>query len=348
MEQKLHLGAGVLSPKCLDKKEENGMDKKVSILTPCYNMEKYIVTFLESILYQDYGRMELILVDDGSTDKTADYIFKYRKKLEDKGIIVKYLKKENGGMASAIAYGLPYVEGDYLTWPDSDDFLMKGSVRKRVEYLEEHPGCGLVRCNGYVYKEENISIPIGVISKLAKETTLEDFVKFQVSWCPGCYMVRMSAFDLVNPNRIVCDSPAGQDIQMLLPIVYKYPCAYLDEYLFGYVVRENSHSHSIKSYEQRMRRLRDFESCVEETLKIIDGDTDVYLEMHRRFIRKSEYRILWEFSNIEEKKKLEKIIAAKGEVDFEIRMMKYLPFCRFTCFLIKSYIFILRRFGHYG
>lgn len=348
MEQILYQEADALLPKCLDKKEGYGMDKKVSILTPCYNMEKYIETFLRSILNQDYGRMELILVDDGSTDGTANYIFKYRKQLEDKGTSVKYLKKENGGVASAIAYGLRYVEGDYLTWPDSDDFLLNGSIRRRVEYLEEHPDCGLVRCNGYVYNEENISLPIGKISKLSKETTLEDFVKFQVPWCPGCYMVRMSAFDSMNPDRIICDSQAGQGIQMILPIVYKYPCAYLDEYLFGYVVRANSLSHSVKSYEQRIQRLRDYECCVEETLNIIDENTDVYLEMHRRFIRKSEYKVLWEFSKNEEKKVFEQILVAKGEVDFEIRLMRYLPFCRFSSFLIRSCIYVLRRIGYYG
>lgn len=324
------------------------MNRKVSILTPCYNMEKYIVTFLESVLNQDYTPMELILVDDGSTDRTAEHIFSYKSKLEEQGITVKYIKKENGGQASAMAEGLPYVEGDYLTWPDSDDFLLKDSIRHRAAYLDTHPDCGLVRCNGYVYNEEDVSSSVGVISKFTNETTLEDFVKFQVSWCPGCYMARMSAFDETNPGRVICNSLAGQEIQMVFPIVHQYPCAYMDEYLYGYVVRQDSHSHSINSYEQRIQRAKEYEACVEETLKVIKEDTGTYLEMNKKFIRKLRYQLAWQFSKPEEMKKFGQVIKEKGEMDFELILMKWFPYCRFSKFLVKGWIYILRRTGHYG
>jgi transcription elongation factor Elf1 len=110
--------------------------------------------------------------------------------------------------------------------------------------MECHPDCGIVRSNGYIYDEKNTSKPIGEISKRKKtRNTLEDFVKFIVPWCPGCYMIRMAALDHVNPERKIFCSVCGQNIQMLLPLVSVYPCHYLDAFLFGYVIHEKSHSH---------------------------------------------------------------------------------------------------------
>ena len=79
------------------------MDKPlVSIITPCYNGETFLHRYFESILAQTYPNLELIFVNDGSTDKTEEIAMSYQKKLCEKGIRYIYLEQENAGQAAAL------------------------------------------------------------------------------------------------------------------------------------------------------------------------------------------------------------------------------------------------------
>ena len=105
-------------------------DELVSIITPCYNVANTLIYYLQSILNQTYKNIEVIAVDDGSTDDTADilkeYVFifaKYQMKLE-------YIYQKNAGLGAAINTGLKYVNGEYLCWADPDDFYMSDSIAK--------------------------------------------------------------------------------------------------------------------------------------------------------------------------------------------------------------------------
>ena len=111
----------------------------VSIITPCYNGEPYLKRYFEAILKQTYQHMELIFVDDGSTDRTSEIAENYREKLEDRGIRYIHLKQENRGQASALNQGLKYFTGEYLTWPDSDDVMTPECIEEKVIYLLKNP-----------------------------------------------------------------------------------------------------------------------------------------------------------------------------------------------------------------
>lgn len=91
----------------------------ISIIVPAYNVEKYIENCIDSLISQTYKNIEIILVDDGSNDKTGDICKK--KALLDKRI--RYFYKENGGVADSRNYGLKMCKGDYLTFVDSDDLV---------------------------------------------------------------------------------------------------------------------------------------------------------------------------------------------------------------------------------
>ena len=92
--------------------------KKISVIVPVYNQEKYIDICINSILSQTYSNIELIIVNDGSTDTSKEIISKY---LQHPNII--YLEKENGGLSSSRNYGLKYATGDYISFVDSDDYI---------------------------------------------------------------------------------------------------------------------------------------------------------------------------------------------------------------------------------
>ena len=115
----------------------------VSIISPCYNREKILWRFLDSVLNQTYKKVQLILIDDGSTDATLSVIKEYVSKFEKAGIRYEYYTKPNGGVSSSINEGLKYVKGEFLCWPDSDDWYEPESIEKRVEFLNDHPEFGL-------------------------------------------------------------------------------------------------------------------------------------------------------------------------------------------------------------
>ncbi|MCQ2485566.1 MAG: glycosyltransferase [Clostridia bacterium] len=96
------------------------MDKPlISVIVPVYNVEKYLKCCIESILNQSYKNIEVILVDDGSTDSSPQ-ICDYYKEKDDRVIVIH---KENGGLSSARNAGVRIAKGEYINYVDSDDFV---------------------------------------------------------------------------------------------------------------------------------------------------------------------------------------------------------------------------------
>lgn len=97
----------------------NIKNKLISIIVPIYNVENYLQECLESILKQTYKNFEVLLVDDGSTDNSANICKLYVEK--DKRF--KYFFKENGGLSSARNFGISNSKGEFLSFVDSDDII---------------------------------------------------------------------------------------------------------------------------------------------------------------------------------------------------------------------------------
>lgn len=110
------------------------MSELISIITPVYNVEKFIVETVESVLKQTYSNWELLLVDDGSTDKSTEickqYALKYKR--------IKYFYKQNGGQASARNLGIKEAKGEYITFLDSDDLYFEDKLENHFLNLQNH------------------------------------------------------------------------------------------------------------------------------------------------------------------------------------------------------------------
>lgn len=117
--------------------------KTVSFIIPAYNAEKTIEKAITSILNQDDSdvEFEIIVVDDGSTDNTGNIVQKY------KGI-VRYIKKENGGVSSARNLGAKYARGDYYIFLDADDYISKNLLHDIQKYIEI--GADLIKWSPYI------------------------------------------------------------------------------------------------------------------------------------------------------------------------------------------------------
>ncbi len=248
----------------------------VSILIPCYNVERKVQKLFDSILQQTYKNIELIVVNDGSTDNTESIIKEYEKIFLERGILYTYINQRNAGVAKACEAGLQYVRGDYLCWPDSDDFYRPRCVERLLNFLQNNISYDLVRCNADVFYEDNLNNSIGTLAgrdnnRFREENLMRDYIlEDHVYFAPICYMMRFSAFKRANPLLSLCDSKAGQNYQMMLPLLYKGKCGYIDECLCCYMVYKNSHSHSYDfhlNYASRVKRIEYKYECVRETLR---------------------------------------------------------------------------------
>ena len=130
----------------------------VSIITPSYNHARYIEATMQSVLTQDYPRIEYIVVDGGSDDGTVDIIKKYANSLESDSLLSENQKQASGihnsitwwvsekdkGQTDAINKGFARATGSILAWLNSDDTYEPDAVSAAVKYLQEHPEVGMV------------------------------------------------------------------------------------------------------------------------------------------------------------------------------------------------------------
>ncbi len=109
----------------------------VSIVTPTYNQADFLRDTLESVLAQDYPRIEYQVLDDGSTDATPEVLAEYSDR-------VAVERHTNRGQTPTINKGWERAQGDILIWLNSDDTFLPGAVTKAVNYLQEYPDVGIV------------------------------------------------------------------------------------------------------------------------------------------------------------------------------------------------------------
>ena len=247
-------------------------NKLVSIITPCFNGEFLIHRLLDSILNQTYNNIEFIFINDGSTDKTEEVVKSYMPKFELAGIPFIYVYQQNEGQAAALNRGLKIFQGEYLMWPDSDDYLSEIAIEERVQFLENNQDYGFVRTNG-VYVED---YSLRYLRRISNEENrfsadiFEDLFMERTYCACGCYMVRTSAFLDVNPGRTIFISRGGQNWQMELPIAYKYKCGFMDDDHYFILERKDSHSRQPRNKEEMYGRCNELEIIITSTILSIN------------------------------------------------------------------------------
>ena len=116
-----------------------GTQPLITVLVIAYNYGRFIEAAIDSVLAQDFpiDRVEIIVVDDGSTDDTGERVRKYGEK-------IRYHRKENGGQASALNFGMTKASGEIITLLDADDFFLPGKLARVVEAFQGDSSLGMV------------------------------------------------------------------------------------------------------------------------------------------------------------------------------------------------------------
>lgn len=225
----------------------------VSLLIPCYNGEQFVERCLINVLEQEYAQyIELILVNDGSTDKTEEIIFQLQKRLDNELWRFCYIKWENQGVGSAMNAALKEVSGEYLTSLDIDDLMTKDCISKKVSWLKANPSYALVRSNGYFLFPNQEKRLFYAEDYKASEDVFLDILNGRIYNWAGSYMIRTKKFLEKIPSREIYPSRYGQNLQLLLPAAYQNEGGYISSPLMMYYIHSESMTHQEdKSGEKR-------------------------------------------------------------------------------------------------
>ena len=227
----------------------------VSVIIPNYNREDLVLDALYSVYNQDYKPIELIIVDDGSTDSSVQAIRSWIKNQDKADFTCKLIEQKNGGGNVARNKGIANASGDLIAFLDSDDLWDKDKLSKQVAELHSRQGVGAVYCglrhvaypSNNVIEDANRSYPQG---ELLAEMLVKD------STAPtSCYLVRKEVFEKVG--SFDTSLQARQDWDMWIRISAEYRIHAVKKALVSYRHHEGERTASnplkeIKAY-QRIR-----------------------------------------------------------------------------------------------
>ncbi len=189
----------------------------VSIIIPVYNVEKYVEKCIDSVLNQTYKNLEIIIINDGSTDNSEQICKDYQKK--DKRI--KYFQKENTGVSDTRNKGIELSKGKYICFVDSDDILNKTYIEDFIDCIKNN-NCEMVCCNFQKFKSNCESLDVKDISKYTIEKRYNVHNKYALLYEKfGGYIAnKIFCADIIKNKNIKMDL----DIYMMedMNFVYKY------------------------------------------------------------------------------------------------------------------------------
>lgn len=202
---------------------------KVSVVVPIYNVEEYLERCIESLVKQTLEDIEIILVNDGSRDKSGTIAQEFQKKYPDK---IKYVEKENGGLSDARNYGMKYATGEYIAFLDSDDYIEKNAYKVMYKKAKEEDS-DYVECD-FIWEYPEKSKKDEQI-KYANKNEMLAFVRV-VAWN------KLIRREVITNNNI--EFPKGlryEDVEFtykLIPHINKF--SYVNEFFIHYTQRKNS------------------------------------------------------------------------------------------------------------
>ena len=204
----------------------------VSVIMPCYNMEKYIAYTIESVQRQTYPHWELLIVDDASTDKTAD-IVKSHQNLDDR--IRFFVKPEHSGIADTRNLCIQMAKGRFLAFLDSDDLWHPEKLEQQLQFMME-------RNIGFSYSSYDCVDEEGnTLEKIVKAAGNLDYKAYMHNTIIGCSTVMIDT-DIVG-KVVVPNFRTSEDTATWLNILKKGFLAYaIEKPLTSYRIRQHSAS----------------------------------------------------------------------------------------------------------
>ncbi len=211
----------------------------VSVIIPLYNGSQFIEETLNSAFAQDYKPLEVIVVDDGSTDYGADIVKKHHSP-------VRYLFQENQGNAAARNHGIRKGQGEFIALLDQDDLWEKHKIKTHVDYMLKHPELDFTIAHFKYFLSPGVERPAWLRENLIKNQ--------HADYSPGSLFARKGVFDTVGCfNR---DFKTGSDSDWFFRAKdMNIPMAVINEVLLHRRVHQTNQSIHVKQAHTEMLKL---------------------------------------------------------------------------------------------
>lgn len=303
------------------------MQRKVSIIIPIYNVEKYLERCIQSVLVQTYGDFELILINDGSTDRSDSIC----KKFQERDSRIVYFRQENAGVSCARNRGIDLASGCFITFVDADDWLDPNFLEKLLIAQEQH-GADLTSCEHIDIGKESSKCSIRRVFPAERYAEGEDFTANiipkifynnggQPLCDPYCHLLKK---EILDSHHIRFDETLKLREGRLFNFTYAQHCSrfsYIPEPLYYRLLRDGSALHVYRkniyqecksvctAYMRLLQRYgqlpcKDAHFCIDVLIHLVFYSSLKYPEYPRRgralrneyygFLMDSPMKELWE------------------------------------------------------
>ncbi len=210
---------------------------KVSVIIPVYNTEQYLNKCLDSLVNQTLKDIEIILINDGSTDNSQNIIDEYSAKYPDK---IKSFIKENGGQATARNLGITKATGEYIGFVDSDDWIELNMYEELYnKALSE--GLDIVCCNEYLVTD---NVKKKNFNRLMYPNDINNNYIIRES---GAWNKIIKRDLIINNNIFFLENRIYEDLATIPTLaLYTNKIGYIDSYLYNYLIRNGSTMNQMK------------------------------------------------------------------------------------------------------
>lgn len=221
----------------------------ISVIIPAYNSEKYIERCVDSVKNQTYKKLEIIIINDGSTDNTGNLISDIAK--SDSRI--KIINQDNHGVSYTRNKGIDIAKGKYITFIDSDDYYEMDAI-EHLYYIIISKNYDAVRGN-YRLKKDSKVIETGVVEKQEVKDYLKLYNNIFDNSLPSYTVLLLIKREFLTNNNIYFDEKISmmEDTIFYTNLFSKHPNAFLDDKItYNYEYNQDSASKSSKYYERNL------------------------------------------------------------------------------------------------
>ncbi|PMO63057.1 hypothetical protein BCT04_16135 [Vibrio breoganii] len=256
------------------------LSKKVSVILPVYNAENYIEESVDSILKQTYSNIELIIIDDGSTDRSLELINTFA--TSDPRVII--ISRANKGLVYSLNEAINKCKGDYIARMDADDISHPTRIEEQVKYLEQNYDVSVVGCWARVFGDSGT---IGYIRHENNHEKLLNKLVFSVCFCHPTVMFRKEVFrsrtEFYNPDKLACED---YDLWVYLSRHFRF--GNIEKVLLEYRYNESGitrNADNDRKYESRKMSLTEISQNFMNGIELTNNERDLH------FILSSNERI---------------------------------------------------------
>ena len=297
--------------------------KKISVIIPVYNTEKYLKRCLDSVIAQEYKDLELVLINDGSTDNSEQLINEYKTKYPE---LISYYNKENTGVADTRNFGIKKAKGEYIMFLDSDDYIDTALLKNLEEYINKN--IDLIKFKLQRVNEEGETLEIVPGATFEETTGEEGFNKLYSTDVlldsPCVYLIKK---EILTKNNLKFMVGTEHEDFGLVPfiIVLAKTMVSVNFYGYYYIQSENSITRN-ENYKKTIKKaydaLKHYDNAIELTQKLKLGKLtkqNIKIYYTNAIILKAK-----ELHKEEQEKYIKEIQARKTVKNIKVRNLKQL------------------------